>query len=63
MLVLSRKVGQSLTMSNGVKIHVTHLDRYRVSIGIEAPQHIRVWRSELPADEPDKPLTEPSVPT
>ena len=46
MLVLSRKSGQSLFIGD-VKVTVVKLDRNRVKIGIDAPEHIQVTREEL----------------
>lgn len=46
MLVLSRKSGQSLFIGD-VKVTVVKLDRNRVKIGIDAPEHVQVIREEL----------------
>lgn len=51
MLVISRKVGESviLTLESGdkIKIQVTDIDRNKVRIGIDAPKEIGVFRSEI----------------
>lgn len=47
MLVLSRKDGERIVMSGGVRITVVEVGRGRVKIGIEAPPDIKVWREEL----------------
>ncbi|HVX59946.1 MAG TPA: carbon storage regulator [Pirellulales bacterium] len=56
MLVLSRKVGEKLVIGDGIVITVSRVAGQRVSIGIEAPPHVRVVRGELqPYDHPENP--------
>lgn len=47
MLVLSRKVGEVITIGNSVKITVVSYDRGIVRLGIEAPKNIPVHRKEV----------------
>jgi carbon storage regulator len=47
MLVLSRKVGESIMVGDNIKITVTRIQRDSVRISIEAPREIPVWREEL----------------
>lgn len=47
MLVLSRKIGEKLRISDTICITVLGLYRGRVRLGIEAPQEVAVWRQEL----------------
>jgi carbon storage regulator len=49
MLVLSRKVGQSIQIGDNVKILITDLDSSKglVKIGIEAPENITIHREEV----------------
>ncbi len=47
MLVLSRKVGEVITVGNSVKITVLSYDRGIVRLGIEAPKNIPVHRKEI----------------
>ena len=47
MLILSRKVGQSLMLGDGVEITITEVSGDRVKIGISAPADIRVYRKEI----------------
>ena len=51
MLVLSRKLGQSLSVGNGVRITVVKIDRNSVRIGIEAPEEVTVYREEIVPQE------------
>lgn len=47
MLVLSRRVGEVLTIGENIKITVTRIKGDKVRIGIEAPKEVRVLRGEL----------------
>ena len=47
MLILSRKVGQSLMLGDGVEITITEVSGDRVKIGISAPADIKVYRKEI----------------
>jgi len=47
MLVLSRKQGESLQIDSNIRVTVVSLSKGRVKLGIDAPGHIRVLRSEL----------------
>ncbi|MDQ2992403.1 MAG: carbon storage regulator CsrA [Candidatus Eremiobacteraeota bacterium] len=47
MLVLSRKINQSIMVGDNVRIVVVAVDRDQVKLGIEAPRDISVHRSEI----------------
>ncbi len=47
MLVLSRKIGEVITIGNSVKITVLNYDRGIVRLGIDAPKTIPVHRKEV----------------
>lgn len=47
MLVLSRKVGEKITIGDGIVVSVMKVSGNRVQIGVEAPSHIRITRQEL----------------
>ena len=47
MLVLTRKTNQSITISDNIKLTVLSIENDRVSIGVDAPRDVRVFRSEL----------------
>jgi len=49
MLVLSRKAGQRIAISENVVISVLQIQGNRVQIGIEAPAEMVIRRSELSA--------------
>ncbi|MDR1158966.1 MAG: carbon storage regulator [Oscillospiraceae bacterium] len=47
MLVLTRKRNQSISVGDDVLITVLSVEADRVSLGVEAPRAVRVFRSEL----------------
>jgi carbon storage regulator len=44
MLVLSRKIGESIKLAEDIEITVLAVDNQRVRLGIRAPRHIDVRR-------------------
>ena len=53
MLVLSRKLNQSIVVGDNVKIQVLKISGNTVRIGIEAPQDVKILRGELAPYEVD----------
>ena len=53
MLVLSRKLGQSLKVGNGVRITIVKIDNNSVRIGIDAPQDVSIQREEIACEVPE----------
>jgi len=47
MLVLTRKVDEKVRICDDAEITVVRVDKGTVMIGIEAPKHIRIKRSNL----------------
>lgn len=47
MLVLSRKIGQSLLIGNDIRIKVVEIRGQQVRLGLEAPDDVPVIREEL----------------
>ena len=47
MLVLSRKVGQEIVVGDSVRITITKVSGNRVTLGVEAPDDVRILRGEL----------------
>ena len=47
MLVLSRKAGESVVIDNCVTITITKISGNRVTLGIKAPEEVRILRGEL----------------
>jgi carbon storage regulator len=54
MLVLSRKPGEQLVIGNDITLTVVWVRRNRVRLAFEAPDQVRILRSELACsqDEP-----------
>ncbi|MCL2081872.1 MAG: carbon storage regulator [Oscillospiraceae bacterium] len=50
MLVLTRKTNQSITMGKDIRLTILSIEGDRVSVGIDAPQEVRIFRSELIED-------------
>lgn len=55
MLVLTRKFGQEIVIGDDIKVVVKAIGSNKVRIGIEAPEGVRIVRSEIMErdDEPD----------
>lgn len=51
MLVLSRQKNQSLKIGDSITVKILHINGNRVSIGIDAPDDVRVVRGELKPEE------------
>jgi carbon storage regulator len=63
MLVLSRKVGESIQIAGDIKVTVTEVRGGRVRLSIEAPSSIRVLRKEISeADVKNSVDTSPPMP-
>ena len=47
MLILGRRVGDSILIEGGIRIVVVSCDRGSVRIGIEAPPELKILRGEI----------------
>ena len=47
MLVLTRKMNESIIIQDNIEICVVNVDRDRVKIGIQAPKVISIHRAEI----------------
>jgi carbon storage regulator len=47
MLILSRKVGESVTIGDDINVTVVALNGNQIRLGISAPRHVRVLRQEI----------------
>ena len=56
MLVLSRKLGQSLKVGDSVRITIVKIDNNSVRLGIDAPQDVSIQRQEIALQVP-QPVT------
>jgi len=58
MLVLSRKLNESIVIGKDIRVTVVGFRGNQVRIGIEAPEHVKVFREEVcfrieESDEPE----------
>lgn len=51
MLVLTRKLGESIMIGNGVTVTVVGIDRGKIRLGVQTPRSVPVVRSELLGDD------------
>lgn len=58
MLVLSRKIGETLIIDGNVRVTVVRVSGNRVALGVEAPDHVRVLRGELRPFGDEQPVAE-----
>src|SRR3954467_5848273 len=66
MLVLSRKLGEKIYISDNICITVVDIDRGKIRLGIEAPRDVPIYRQELlPLNHPrpDGTATATATPT
>ena len=54
MLILGRKVGDSIVIDGGIKIVVLACDRGGVRLGIDAPPEVTILRGEIVAQIADE---------
>ncbi|MCP2239202.1 carbon storage regulator CsrA [Thermoanaerobacterium thermosaccharolyticum] len=47
MLILTRKIGQSLIIGDDIEVKVVSIDGENIKIGINAPKNVSVVRKEL----------------
>ena len=47
MLVLSRKIGESILVGDNITIEITAVEGDRVYVGISARRDVRIYRKEL----------------
>jgi carbon storage regulator len=59
MLVLTRKIDQKIQIGNDITITVIQVKGRYVRLGIDAPTHVRILRSELTQSHPPIIVDEP----
>ena len=47
MLILTRKLGESIIIEDNIKITVVSINNQQIKLGIEAPKHITINREEV----------------
>lgn len=62
MLVLSRKIGEKLVIDGNITVVVQKVSGNRVTLGIEAPDSVRIVRGELLSPlSSDRPNSDASI--
>ena len=61
MLILSRKVGQSIVINSNIVVKVVRMDGDQIKLGIQAPPEVIVHREEIQRDiDAGKPAGKPT---
>jgi carbon storage regulator len=47
MLILTRKLGESIIIEDNIKITVIDINKQQIKFGIDAPKHITINREEV----------------
>ena len=47
MLILARKIGQSITVANNIHITILEINHNEVRLGIRAPRDVPIFRDEI----------------
>ena len=47
MLVLTRRLGESITIGDDIRIIIVDVEGSQVKVGIDAPKSIKIYREEL----------------
>lgn len=47
MLILTRKVGESITIGQDIKVKIISIDQGQVKLGFDAPTEVAIFRDEL----------------
>lgn len=64
MLVLSRKVGEKLVIDGNITVVINRIVGNRITLGIEAPEHVHIVRGELhDKQDRDQPVGPPCLAT
>ena len=56
MLIITRKLGEKITIGDDIVVTLTHIERHKVRLGVDAPRSVPIYRNEL------LPLKTPYVP-
>ena len=53
MLVLTRKIGETINIDGDIEITVSDIQGNHVKIGIDAPEEVKIYREEIYERLPD----------
>ncbi len=63
MLILTRKLGESIIIEDNIKITVIDINKQQIKLGIDAPRHITINREEVAKKVQDENLLSSSSST
>lgn len=52
MLVLTRRIGESIQIGKDIEVHIISVEGNQIRIGVAAPKDVLVLRSELSGNNP-----------
>ncbi|MBQ0140800.1 MAG: carbon storage regulator CsrA [Kurthia sp.] len=47
MLVLTRKLGESIIIGDGIEVKIVGIDGDQIKLGVEAPKEVKIYRQEI----------------
>ncbi len=47
MLILTRRLGESIIIEDNIKITVVDINKQQIKLGIDAPKHVTINREEV----------------
>ncbi len=47
MLILTRRLGESIVIEDNIKITVVDINKQQIKLGIDAPKHVTINREEV----------------
>jgi len=62
MLVLSRKLGESIQIADDITVTISRVSGGRVRLSIEAPRSVKIARTEIVSTESNSCETDQAVP-
>jgi len=61
MLILTRKVGESITIAGSIRVTVQGIRGHQVRLGVEAPAEVPIFRQELLERDRSEPKAAPAI--
>lgn len=47
MLVLTRKLGESIIIGDGIEVKIVGIDGDQIKLGVQAPKEVKIYRDEI----------------